>query len=120
MEFFLNDPTVVRLPPTETRFCDLRAEPYPDGKRLRVALELTPFQQRPNLELTLTDADGQEVAAASIIEPVGWKLEVTLHVRKAGVTAGTYGLSARLSYPELGEIDRRSLPIVIPAAPTDQ
>jgi hypothetical protein len=119
MEFFINDPKVVRLPPAETRLRDLRAEPEPDGKRLRVALELTPFQQRPFLELTLTDADGQEVASASIVEPVGWKLELTLHVRKAGATAGSYELSAHLSYPELGEVDRRSLTVAIPTGLTD-
>ena len=55
MEFFLNDPQVHRLPPNQTRLLDLRAEPYPDGRRMRVALELTPFEQRPYIELTLTD-----------------------------------------------------------------
>ena len=53
MEFFLTDPQVGRLPPEVTRILDLRVESYPDGKRVRVRLELTPFQQRPYIELTL-------------------------------------------------------------------
>lgn len=115
MEFFINDPDIKRLPPAKTRLLDLRAEPDPDGKRMRVALDLTPFQQRPYIELSLTDSTGNEVATASIVEPVGWKLELTLHIRKAGATAGTYTLTAILSYPELDEVDRHSLTVIIPA-----
>ena len=115
MEFFITDPNVERLPPAKTRLLDLRAEPDPDGKRLRVALALTPFQQRPYIELSLTDSTGDEVASASIVEPVGWKLELTLHIRKTGSTAGNYILTASLSYPDLGEVDRRTLTVIIPA-----
>ena len=113
MEFFINDPNVQRLPPTETRLLDLRAEPDPDGKRVRVALDLTPFQKRPDIELTLTGKDGAVAAEASIIEPVGWKLEVTLHIRKSGATTGKYTLVANLSYPDLGEVDRHSLELEV-------
>ena len=114
MEFFLNDASVERRLPAETRLLDLRAEPDPDGKRMRVALNLTPFQQRPYIELSLTDPDGNVVASASIIEPMGWKLELTLHIRKTGSTAGNYTLTASLSYPDLGEIDRRTIIIDVP------
>ena len=113
MEFFINDPNVQRLPPAETRLLDLRAEPDPDGRRVRVVLDLTPFQKRPDIELTLTDKDGAVAAEASIIEPVGWKLEVTLHIRKSGATAGKYTLVANLTYPELGEVDRHSLEVEV-------
>jgi len=108
MEFFVNDPQVARLPPEETRILDLRAEPYPDGKRVHVNLEeLTPFQQRPYLELTLNDPNGNEASSASIVEPVSWKLELTLHLRKPNPSGGTYTLAAHLSYPDLGEMDQR-------------
>ena len=115
MEFFINDPNIVRYPPAEIHLLELRAIPDPDGKRLRVALELTPFQQRPLLDLELIDSAGKKVASASIIEPVGWKLELTLHIRKTGPTNGKYSLSASLSYPELGEIDRRTFDVEVPS-----
>jgi hypothetical protein len=114
MEFFFNDPNIVRYPPAEIHLLDMRANPAPDGKRLRVALDLTPFQQRPIIELDLTDSSGNKVASASIIEPVGWKLELTLHIRKTDPTYGKYTLSASLSYPELGEVDRHTLIIEVP------
>jgi hypothetical protein len=114
MEFFTNDPGIVRYPPNEIQLLDLRADSDPERKRLRVALDLTPFQQRPNIELELTDSSGNEVASASIIEPVGWKLELTLHIRKPGQTNGKYTLVASLFYPDLGEIDRRTIIIEVP------
>ncbi len=113
MEFFLNDPEVEKFPPAETRLLDLRVEPYPDGRRLKVALELTPFQKRPLLELTLTDSAGALAGSASIIEPNSWKLELTLHIRQAD-PAGSYRLSVRLYYPEMDDVDRREITITVP------
>ena len=115
MEFFLNDPEVERVSPEATRILALRADPYPDGKRLRITLELTPFQKRPNIEIILTDPDGNEASAASVVEPVGWKLELTLHTRKTTPASGEYRLSARLSYPELGKIDQREVAVTLPS-----
>ncbi len=114
MEFFGDDPNIIRYPPAEMHLQDLRAIPDPDGKRLRVFLDLTPFKQRPNIELNLTDSNGTEVAAASIVEPVGWKLELTLHIRKTGPAYEKYNLSASLLYPKLGEVDRRNLIVEVP------
>jgi hypothetical protein len=127
MGFFFADPNVERLPPTETRLLDLRAEPEPDGKRIRVFLDLTPFQQKPDIELLLFDSAGREASSASIIEPVGWNLELTLHIRKVfapvpevapegkmepSVAAHeTYTLQANLSYPDLGLVDQRRIAI---------
>ncbi len=119
MEFFANDPNIHRLPPKETRLVALQAEPYPDGQRVRVTLELTPFQSRPYLELSVLDADGNEVAAASIVEPMGWKLELTLHIRKAEPAARQYTLHVHLSYPDLGEIDQREITLGVPARPNE-
>ena len=109
MEFFFDDPNIQRLPPAETRILDLHVEPYPDGQRLRVALKLTPFQQRPCIDLTLRDDLGNETGSVSIIEPANWILELTMHVKKSAPTAGRYSLSARLSFPDLDEADQREI-----------
>ena len=116
MESFLTDTDIERLPPADTRLLDLLAEPYPDGKRLRVTLKLTPFQQKPYLELTLTDSAGEVVATTSVVESVTWMLGLTLHLLKPGATTdGVYKLTVILSFPNLGEIDRRDLTIEIPS-----
>jgi hypothetical protein len=116
MDFFFPDDLAPRLPPEETRITDLRAEPYPDGGRVRVNLEITPFQTRPHVDVTLFDADGDEVAAASLIEPITWKLEFTLHVRGKADPAGGYRLEARLYYPEGPAAEPVNIEFTIPAA----
>jgi hypothetical protein len=118
MEFFLTNPDVQRLPPPETRVLNMRAEPYPDGKRVRVVIELTPFQENPYLNITLSNPVGEIVAEASIVEPATWILELNLHIRKpCAIAGGSYKLSIILSYPSLGEIDHRDLLIEIPSPP---
>jgi len=101
MDFFLpqdNLDSSNRALPEETKIISLTAQPYPDGYRLRVNLEITPFQKRPYIELTLHDSDGNEVASTNIVEPMSWKLEFTMHIR--GELNNPYALSAKLYYPE--------------------
>ena len=86
------------MTPQETHITALTAVPYPDGQKVRVDIEITPFQTRPYIEVSLTDANGDQVATASIVEPMSWKLEFTMHLR--GATASPFTLEARLSYPD--------------------
>ena len=73
---------------------------YPDGRRIRINIEITPFQKRPHIDVTLFDSDGAEAAATSFIEPLTWKLEFTLHIRGRETVVGAYRLEARLYYPD--------------------
>jgi hypothetical protein len=115
MGFFLADPEIERLPPSGTRLLDLQAEPYPNRNLLRVTFNLTPFHQGPTLDLILTDSAGKIVSSASIVEPVVCNLEVNLHIHKAHeTTSGLYRLTGVLSFPELGEVDRKEIVIEIP------
>src|SRR5687767_2775955 len=98
VDFFFPEDHLQRATPAETRITSLTAEPYPDGYRLRVNIEMTPFQQRPHLEVLLTDADHEEVASTSIVEPLGWKIEFTMHIR--GELKNPYTLEATLFYPD--------------------
>ncbi|MBI3162885.1 MAG: hypothetical protein HYZ23_10255 [Chloroflexi bacterium] len=98
MNFFLPEDNLARAVPEETKIISLAAQPYPDGYRLRVNLEVTPFQKRPYIEVTLSDSNGDEAASTSIVEPLSWNLEFTMHIR--GELNNPYTLSARLYYPD--------------------
>ncbi|MBV6397054.1 MAG: hypothetical protein HFACDABA_02658 [Anaerolineales bacterium] len=102
MDFFFPEDNLARAVPEETRITSLRAEPYADRRRVRVNIEITPFQKRPHIDIALFDSDGEETAAASLIEPLSWKLEFTIHIRGSEDPAGTYTLEARLYYPDDG------------------
>ncbi|MEW5873351.1 MAG: hypothetical protein AB1894_29090 [Chloroflexota bacterium] len=104
MDIFFTDPTEVPLPPAEVRIQALRADPWPDGRRVRVFMEIDPSQKRPSADLAISNEQGQEVATASIIENVIRHLEITMHLR--GAQAGeTYTLQATLYFASLPEPD---------------
>ncbi len=105
MEFYLPQDNLSRTPPEETKIISLRAKPYEDARRVLVNIEMSPFEKRPHLEVTLRDEQGQEISAASFIEPMNWNLEFTLHIRTASPLGkepaqGELTLEARLFYPD--------------------
>lgn len=98
MDFFFPEDNLDRMVPEETNITSLSAEPYPDGYRVHVNIQMTPFQKRPHLEVQLKDADGEEIASTSIVEPLSWKIEFTMHIR--GELNNPYTLEAKLYYPD--------------------
>ena len=98
MDFFFPEDNLNRMTPEETRITSLNAAPYPDGYRLHVNIEMTPFQKRPHLEVVLLDAEENEVASTTIVEPMSWKIEFTMHIR--GELKNPYTLAAKLFYPD--------------------
>ena len=98
MDLFFPEDHLNRMTPEETHIASLTAEIYPDGYRLRVNIEVTPFQKRPHIEVVLKDANHDEIASTSIIEPMSWKMEFTMHIR--GELNNPYTLEAKLFYPD--------------------
>ena len=121
-EFFfpdLEELNINKLPPEETRILELTAEPYPDAKRVRVNLSMTPFQIRPHLDMVVLDPSGNPVATTSIIEPMAWKQELTIHLRSEPLE-GDYKLIMRLFYPPPDEEDPKLFRLDIPVEDTDR
>jgi len=104
MDFFFPEDNLNRMTPQETRITSLSAEAYPDGYRVRVNIEVTPFQKRPHIEVKLTDSAGEEIASTSIVEPMSWKLEFTMHLRDEELK-NPYTLGAKLYYLDGPEQD---------------
>jgi hypothetical protein len=116
MEFFFPENNLHRTAPEETKILSLTAEPYEDGQRVRVNIEMSPFEQRPHLEFVLTDTENKEISSASFVEPMTWKLEFTLHLR-AKPADGPLDLAARLYYPDGPEAEPASVRIDVTSPP---
>jgi hypothetical protein len=100
VDIFFPDPNDPPLPPEEVRLRELRLEPSPDGRRVKVFLELTPFLKRPSAEVLLTGPDGEEAASTSILEAFNRKMEFNLHLPPASA-GGEYSLQVTVYYQKL-------------------
>ena len=108
MEIFFQDPNEIPLPPQEVRIREIKAEPWPDGCRVHVYLEMDAFQKRPNINLLISDAEGKERATVSIIESMTRKIDLTMHLQ--GSAEGEFTLCAALFYMEEPEGEEKALP----------
>ena len=99
MDLFFRDPSETPLPPAEVRIRELRAEPWPDGRRVRVYLEVDPTQKRPSAEVHITTAQDELAAQANVVESMSRKMEFTMHIRRPD-PQGKYRLRAVLFFTE--------------------
>ena len=108
MDIFFRDPTDIPLPPEQVRIRRFHAEPWADGRRVSITLELTPFLKRPNGEITITDGRGVEAASLDIIETMDPRLEFTIHLRGAALES-PFTVAAAIFYLEEPETPAEDL-----------
>ena len=113
------DPAEAPLPPDQVSFRRVEVEPYQDAQRLLVRLSVTPFQERPTIDLEVLDEQGDRVAASSIVEATDVTMSLTLHLQRPSPKSH-YTLIARLLYEEQGEVDRDEAQFVIPELKHDR
>ncbi len=104
MEIPLLEPDETPLPPEAVRFRSVTAEPYPDGRRVRFKVELTPFLERPSLEIAVRNSNGDEVSSISIVENMDRAFTLTAHLR-GRVVAGRHTVRLALVYPDRDPVD---------------
>ncbi len=105
LNFFESD--AVPQPRDKVKITQLSAQPYPDGWRVRIMLSVTPFQERPNLEVEVVTADNKPIAEMSIIETMHHVMEFTVHIRGTQNPAGDYLLRAELYYDDHANVQHR-------------
>jgi hypothetical protein len=96
----------------DVRLKNLGVFVYEEGRRVAVGFELTPFRERPSLEVTAINARGEAAGSMMVIEALSPNFSLTLHLRDREPTE-QYALEAVVYYPdEEGEgrlvVDRRS------------
>jgi hypothetical protein len=113
MSIFFQDPHEVRLPPEQVRLKSVQVSPTSKSGRIKLQIELTPFQKRPNVEVSISDSSGKEAAHATILETMLAKLEVTMHIREFKPGA-EYRMETKVYYQQLPETAPEPVEIPLP------
>ncbi len=83
---FFDDPLQEPSVPEDVRMKQLGLYVYPDKRRVAVGFELTQFRQRPSLEVTITNKQGQPAGSLNVIEVLSPNFSLTMHLRDAEPT----------------------------------
>jgi hypothetical protein len=113
LDIFFNDPNVVRLPPEEVHLREVRIMVQADTGRVKIHLELTPFQKRPNITVSITSASGKEAARATILETMLTRLELTMHLREPD-PGSEYSVETTVFYQKIPQPGEEEVEIQLP------
>ena len=96
-EIEFTNPNDIPQPPSNVELEEISAELYPDHKRLRVMIKLTPFQKKPSAKVTIKDPEGHLVKSAHLVQILDPISEITIHLPQQ-IPTGTYQLLVRAYY----------------------
>jgi len=78
---FLDDPADVPKGRADVRLLQMGFYVYEDGRRVMVGLELTPFLERPSLEINIFNQNGERAASMIIVDTQTPNFSMTMHLR---------------------------------------
>lgn len=83
---------------------------FDDLRRVQVGFALTPFRERPSLQVSITNPQGEEVSSLHVIETLETNFSLTMHLRDPE-PADSYTVSVTLYYatPETERQDIHTL-----------
>ena len=96
IEFF-DDPLQQPKSREDVRIKQIGLYVHDDARRLSFGLELTPFLERPSIQVTITNGEGEHAGALSVIETMTPNFSLIIHLRDAEVT-DPYSLAAEIYY----------------------
>lgn len=109
---FFDDPLEQPRPREEVRIRRIGLFLYPDLRRMMFGVELTPFVERPSIEVMITNGEGAPSGSLHVIETLTPNFSLTMHLRDQETT-NPYSLTALLyySWPDRDkiEIERRQV-----------
>ena len=119
---FFDEPPESSRAREDVRLKNLGLYVHEDGRRVAVGFEITPFQERPSIEVTVTNERGEVAGSLTVIEALQPNFHLTIHLRDGQPTT-LYDVGAVLYYgggrEERVVVDRRSGTIDI-TQPGDQ
>lgn len=110
---FFDDPLEQPRPRENVRIRQIGLFLYPDLRRLAFGIELTPFRERPSIEVNITNGEGKPAGSLHVIETMTPNFSLTMHLRDEAI-ANPYVLTAVLYYSwpedrERIEVERREV-----------
>ncbi|MFZ0547701.1 MAG: hypothetical protein WAM60_19800 [Candidatus Promineifilaceae bacterium] len=84
----------------EVRFNRLGLYMYPEKRQVAVGFDITPFFEKPSIEVTITNDQGERAASLSVIEAMQPNFSLIMHLRDQ-VSTDTYQVEAILYYPSV-------------------
>lgn len=68
-------------PREEVRIKQLGLYMYEDGRRVAVGFDVTPFLERPSIQVSIRTAAGKEIGSLHVIETLETNFSLTMHLR---------------------------------------
>ncbi len=97
---FYDDPVGGDYTRDNVRFNQLGLFVYEDGRRIAVGFDITPFQERPSIEISVINSAGIDSAKLSVIEAIEPQFNLTMHLRDSE-PINPYTIEAILYYQSL-------------------
>ena len=97
-----------KTPPSQDniKILSFDAEPYPDGRRVKVRLLLSSFLEGPNATINLSNEENQELVSVNIVNIFSPENEITLHIPGNKKLPGNYKVDVEVFYVEEEEIEQ--------------
>jgi len=100
MDIFFSDPDEIPLPPGEIRFRDIQVNPIDDSNKIKIYIEIDPFQKKPNIDLVVFNNRREIATSVNIIESIQRKIEIIAHLKRNTADV-EFNLEAKLYYSEI-------------------
>lgn len=103
---FFDDPEQQPKKREDVRIKQLGLFVHEGGRRVTFGLELTPFLERPSIQVTIRNGSGEPAGALTVIETLTTNFSLIIHLRDAQVD-NPYELTATIYYatPETERVD---------------
>jgi hypothetical protein len=97
---FYDDPNGSPKAREDVRFNRLGLYMYPEKRQVAVGFDITPFFEKPSIEVNITNDIGERAASLTVIEAMQPNFSLIMHLRDQ-VPTDTYQVEAILYYPSV-------------------
>lgn len=105
---FYDDPNDRPVMREDVRIRDMQLEVSPEGRRVAVDFDITPFIERPSIQLFVVNASGEKAGSLTVIETLDNKFGLVIHLRDKEPTE-TYEIHAHVYYASLEDGTRQTV-----------